>query len=141
MRSGRTERRDVPHEDGAWIEFRTLSGRELDEAEEVLTRRTMEMVKGMDLAALRTSADAQQAQKTDSFDKDTLVTYGVIRCSECDPCDEVAKQQLDAQTRNWAVTVILEMNVRPMGELNGSADNSALTNSHRSSTEPIVSRE
>lgn len=142
MRAGEiSEPLTLPHEPEAWMTFRSLSGRELDEAEEALTRRTMEMVKGMDLAALRTTADAQKAEKTDSFDKDTLVRYGVFGCSECNPCTEESKTTLNAPTRNWAVSVILDANVRPAGESNGSGGKSDLGNSPPNSSEPHVSPE
>lgn len=132
MLAGQTERRDVPHEEG-WFEFRTLSGRELDEAEAVLTRRTMDMVKGMDLTALRSNAAAQQTETRDSYDKDTLIKYGVTAWSLDVPCDDANKAMLDAQTRNWAAGVIVEMNVRPLANGSDSGANSLTENSHRNS--------
>lgn len=132
MRAGQTEKRDLPHEEG-WMEFRTLSGRELDDAEEVQTRRGLMMVDGINLTALRASAEAQQRDQRDSYDKTTLIKYGVVGCSECEPCSDEAKQALDAQTRNWAVSVILEMNVRPLAIDSDSEPNSSTANSHRSS--------
>jgi len=133
MLAGRIERRDVPHAEGQWIEFRTLSGRELDEAEELQTQRAMRMVAGMDLSAIRSAADAQTAEQRDSYDKDALIKYGVAAWSLDDPCTEENKKMLDAQTRAWAVAVIVEMNVRPLASGSDSADFSSTENSHRSS--------
>lgn len=135
MLAGRTERRDVPHEPGQWIEFRTLSGRQLDEAEEAQTRRAVKLVEGIDMSAVRAAADNQrtEGQQRDSYDKDTLIKYGVVGWSLDEPCDEVHKLSLDAQTRDWAVSVILEMNVRPLAIDSDSGSNSSAENSHRSS--------
>lgn len=130
MRAGRTERRDVPHEEG-WVEFRTLSGRELDEAEETKTKRTMRLVEGMDLSAIRSAAQTETVEQKDSYDKDTLIRYGVIGCSECEPCEN---KDFDSATREWAVSVILEMNVRPLASGSSSTGSSSTGNSHQNST-------
>lgn len=133
MRSGRTERRDVPHEDGAWMEFVTLSGRQVDEAEEIQTRRGLKMVEGIDLSSLQAAADAQKKEEREAYDKSTLIKYGVVGCSECEPCTDEAKDTLDAQTRNWAVSVIKEMNIRPLASGKSSDDSSSTGNSHQNS--------
>jgi hypothetical protein len=132
MRAGRLERRDLPHED-AWIEFQTISGRQIDEAQEVKTKRTMRLVEGMDISTLRAAADTAKAEERDSYDADTLIKYAIVNCSECDQCTEESKQALDAATRNWAVSVILEMNVRPLANAGGSGSNSSTGNSHQNS--------
>lgn len=122
MRAGRTERRDVPHEEG-WVEFRTLSGRELDEAEQAQTKAQIAMAKNFDpetLQSIRAANTDVTRDPKDSYDKDTLIKYGVVGCSECDPCTPEAKEELDAATREWGVVVIVEMNVRPFLSENGS---------------------
>jgi hypothetical protein len=128
MRAGRLERRDLPHEDGAWVEFQTISGRQIDEAQEVKTKRTMRLVEGLDISTLRAAADTAKAEERDSYDADTLIKYAIVNCSECDQCTEESKQALDAATRNWAVDVILEMNVRPLASASGSGSNSSMGN-------------
>ena len=144
MLAGRKETREVPHEPGATIEFRTLSGRELDEAERVSKERSMALVKGFDQAALQAmqSANKDKATETDpkdKYDADTLILYGVVQWSIAEPCDAENKGNLDAQTREWCVSVIVEMNVRPKGEVNGSGKSSPEGTSLSSLSGPIVS--
>jgi len=133
---GKTERRDVPHEAGEWIEFRRLSGRELDEAEETQTRRSLAMVKGLDVGAM--DIMRQQAPPTApsdpvaSYDKDILVRYAISGWSYGEECINENKERLDAMTRDWAAAVVVEMNVRPLGEGSGSGGNSASDESHLS---------
>lgn len=132
MLAGRTERRDVPHEDGQWLEFRTLSGRELDEAEQAQMRRGMEMMTGINLSAMgdratdliREAAGEVGQKMEDSYDKDLLIKYGVAAWSADDPCTDENKERLDAATRAWAVSVIVEMNTRPLASDNGSGPHS-----------------
>jgi hypothetical protein len=133
MRAGRTERRDVPHEPGQWVEFRTLSGRELDEAEELQTKRAMRLVEGMDLSAIRSAATTQTPEQRDSYNKDTLVKYGVIGCSECEPCSDEDKLKFDGATRDWAASVVLEMNLRPLASGSASALSSSTESYHQNS--------
>jgi len=116
---GRAERRDIPGEDGEWMEFRKLTGGELDQAEEVQTRHSLAMVQGLDAAALsaiRRDPGVPVVAMPDpaaAYDKDTLVQFGVMAWSYPEACDADAKKRLEAGTRDWAVTVILEMNIRP----------------------------
>jgi hypothetical protein len=131
MRAGKTERRDVPHEDGAWIEFRTLSGAELDEADDRQTDKFIErygketlLSLGQQSTGLQITQEMLEQQQQQKYDKDMLIHYGVAGCSECDSCSDEAKRSFDAQTREWAVSVILEMNTRPLGKSNGSGTNS-----------------
>jgi len=132
MFAGRTERRDVPHEAGAWIEFRTLSGAQLDEAERDETRESLKLFTGgMDegvISAMQKAAETGSAQGSKgaerpaatSYARSTLIRYGIAAWSAEEPCDDEHKQLLDSATRDWAVSVILEMNVRPEGEGIGS---------------------
>ena len=123
---GRTERRDIPGEPGEWIDFRKLTGGELDEAEAVQTHRSLSMVKGLDsaaMSAIRTDPGVPVVAVPDpasSYDKDTLVQYGVVAWSYSEPCDDQAKKRLEASTREWAASVVVEMNVRPPVSASGS---------------------
>jgi hypothetical protein len=140
MRAGKTQRRDVPHEEGAWVEFRTLSGAELDEADDRMTEKFVErygketlLGLGQQSAGLTITQEMLDQQQQNKYDKETLIRYGVSGCSECDPCDEAAKGSFDAQTREWAVSVILEMNVRPLEKTTGSVKSSNGASSRGSS--------
>src|SRR3990172_3763398 len=123
---GRTGGRDTPGEPGEWIDFRKLTGGELDEAEAVQTHRSLSMVKGLDsaaMSAIRTDPGVPVVAVPDpasSYDKDTLVQYGVVAWSYSEPCDAEHKRLLEAATRDWAASAIVEMNVRPPGSASGS---------------------
>ena len=123
---GKTERRDIPGEDGEWMEFRKLTGGELDQAEEVQTQRSLAMVKGLDpaaMSAIRTDPGVPVVAVPDpaaAYDKDTLVQYGVMAWSYAEACDDEAKKRLEAATRDWAASVVVEMNVRPPVNASGS---------------------
>ena len=123
---GKTERRDIPGEDGEWIDFRKLTGGELDQAEEVQTQRSLAMVKGLDpaaVSAIRTDPSVAVVAAPDpaaAYDKATLVQYGVVAWSYGEDCNERNKKRLEAATRDWAASVAVEMNIRPPGSASGS---------------------
>ena len=144
MLAGRKERRDVPHEPEQWIEFRTLSGAQLDEAEEMQTQRSLAMVKGLDVSAVQAmssqSSDQRREQaESQKYDKDTLVRFGVFAWSLGEPCTDENKALLDAETRDWAVEQILEMNVRPLATSSGSSETSNGAGSEPKSLAQLVS--
>ena len=140
MLVGKTERRDIPHESGNWMEFRQLSGLELDEAEAAAMLKALALVKGLDAGAMATlQAQAGAQEQEQSHDKDTLVCHGIAAWSYPEPCDEENKRKLDAVTRDWAAAVILEMNVRSAGEGHGSGENSHKDGFPLNSPEPISS--
>src|SRR3972149_4903123 len=110
---GRTERRDIPGEDGEWMEFRKLTGGALDGA------------------AGRAPGAA--------YDKDTLVQYGVVAWSYDAVCEDDAKKRLEAATRDWAASVVAEMNVRPPVSASGSNGSSPPDESAPNSESPTAS--
>lgn len=140
MLAGRKEKRDVPHEEGTWFEFRTLSGRELDEAQEAATEKALRSMKAMGpeiIAAIQEMNKGQQAKTADSFDPDTLVRLALVAWSYPEPCNDEHKALLDGRTRDWAAAQIVEMNT--LGESTGSAENSKTVKLHLNSGEPIDS--
>lgn len=146
MLAGRTERRDVPHVEGQWVEFRTLSGAELDEADERQTEKFLArygketlMALSQQASGLSISQEALDQQRNQKYDKDTLVRYGIATWSLAEQCNDENKCRLDAQTREWAVAVILEMNTRPLVNDADSKGSSSPENSHQSSTIPMAS--
>lgn len=129
MLVGKTERRDIPHEDGEWIEFRQLSGVELDEAEEAQTKRSLSLIAGLDEAALgalrsQQAGAAPSGESPDRFDKTYLLRRAVTGWSYPDDCTLANVDKLDAATRDWAVGVVLEMNTRPLASTPASGANS-----------------
>src|SRR3972149_911108 len=102
---GRTERRDIPGEDGEWMEFRKLTGGELDQAEQIQTQRSLAMIRGLDsgaMSAIRSDPVVAQPEPAAAYDKDTLVQYGVVAWSYGEACEADAKKRLEAATRDWA---------------------------------------
>jgi hypothetical protein len=138
-----TERVDIPHESGQWMEFKLLSGRELDEAEQAQTKRFLRMVAGMDagtLDAMRKMSGSPAADaRPDTYDKEKLVEHGVVAWSYDEPCTAAKKALLDARTRDWAAAAIIERNTRTEGEGPGSGSLLEKARSLGNSETPIVS--
>ena len=142
MLAGRTEWRDIPFEPGSRFEFRTLSGRELDEAQEAATNKALQSFKALGaelIAAIQQQQRETAVKAADSYDADTLIRYGLVAWSYDEPCNEEEKARLDAQTRDWAAAQIIEMNTIPEGEGQGSVERLNGAKSRPSSGEPIES--
>jgi hypothetical protein len=118
MLAGKTTSKAVPHAPDEWVEFRTISAAELDEAEERQMQRSLSMVKGLDAEQMRAASSDERRREVrdeDKYDKETLVKYGVHAWSLEVECNEENKRLLDAQTREWMVGEIIAMNLRPFG--------------------------
>ena len=74
-----------------------------------------------------------------AYDKDTLVQYGVMAWSYAEACDDEAKKRLEAATREWAASVVVEMNVRPPVSASGSNGSSQPDESAPNSVSPMDS--
>lgn len=141
MLAGRKEKRDIPHEAGEWFEFQTLSGKQMEEAQAIERDRTLKQMRDMGQDLIQAMQGRSGATETpapvDFYDKETLVRYGVVSWSYPERCDDDNKALLDAATRLWAATAIVEMNTRTPGEATGSSVNSNGVSSHTNSAEPI----
>lgn len=139
---GRVETLDIPHELGQTMQFRRLTGFEMDQAEERTTQSAMKVIAGIDpavMAAWAGQGRTEGRQRQSRFDKETLVQFGVIGWSYAEPCTDENKAKLDAWTRDWAAAVIEEMNVRSEGEGEGSGGNSSRGDSPLSLLRPTTS--
>lgn len=142
MLAGRTEWRDIPFEPGSRFEFRTLSGRELDEAQEAATSKALQSFKALGaelIAAIQQQQRDTTAKAADSYDADTLIRCGLVAWSYEEPCNDEEKGRLDGRCRDWASAQIIEMNTYPEGEGQGSADRLNGAKSLASSGEPSAS--
>lgn len=145
MRAGRTKWIDVPHEEGARINFRILAARELDEAEVQAQIKALAVTNTINPEQVQAIRQARQNEPStdrydkDRYDKDTLIKYGVAGCSDCDPCNQEAKDLFDPDTRDWAVDMILELNIRPLARGKDSNDFSLTENSHQNSPSLMAS--
>lgn len=122
---------EVPHEPGNFFTFRSLSGRELDEADRENTRQSMLLMEGMpkveisadQIAAARATQGARDPR--DSYDKGTVCKYGIAEWRgpnyDDEPCLYGNIEKLDATTRDWAAGKILDLVLRTVPEELASA--------------------
>lgn len=71
----------------------------------------------------------RKEERAEQYHKDTLVEFGVIAWKGpkyTDDCTDKAKLTLDAQTRDWAAGVVVEMTTRTAGEGQASVEPSPL---------------
>ncbi len=115
MLTGRITRRlDIPHEPGEWMEFRMLSGKQLDEAREVRTQKVAAMLRAMGGEVLKAVRDEDESEGQDpllAFDVDTLLYHGIVGWSYDAPVTRATIDQLDARTREWAARVLATWHV------------------------------
>lgn len=136
--TGKTEWRDIPHEQGQRFQFRLLSGMELDEADVRATEKALQLIKGLEGSAIQAfqgDRQGRERQATPNYDRSYLVEHGVVGWTYPEPCNEDNIRLLDLMTRDWAAEVVLEINTRPAGELKGSGVPSSMVEESRRSLE------
>lgn len=112
---------DIPHEPGQWMQFRRLNGRRLAACVEKRQEGAMSRMKtlGADgMAIIRDAAKGREeaavvADPLDQYDRDTLLISGVASWSyEADPKSELESEDggLDPITSEWAARQILKFN-------------------------------
>lgn len=133
----------VPHEPDAAFVFRKLAKKELREADEEDTRKKMAQQAAIKASMTAEEYDAQVmaararvatgeivSNPRDGYDKDVLLKYGIVSWSGPGYDDEPPvdpASQLDDETYDWAANLILDMNVRPVGEESASVPGSSPT--------------
>lgn len=124
---GREEARDIPHEPGESMTLRALTGVELDEADERGTARIFRTMKGIDQSVLNamqsmadSSPEARRRQRAAGYDRQYLLERAIVGWSYDAPCTPENIAKLDARTRDWAVSAVLDMNMRDEGEASDS---------------------
>lgn len=147
MLAGRTEWRDVPHAPTERVEFKTLSGLQMQRARDEATRRQTQaytgMIQGMDPALvdqLQAKYEKDKAKDKgagdDDYDAEMLIKWGVNAWSLDIPCSDENKVLLDGPTLEWAIVQIVEMNTVPLVK---PGANSPGENSHHTSETLIAS--
>jgi len=132
-------RRDIPHEEGAWIEICKLSWVQLKKARKAATLDNAEMAKafGAELIKALQGDDAEKKVRTlnkalqydeTQFDTELLLAEGVVGWSYEDELGPETIKQLDEETAAWAKQEIIDLTKPPSEE--------ELKNSSGSSTEP-----
>lgn len=120
-------RLEVPHEAGQFFELQPLTGAQRDLADNARTKAVLSLFEGVDERLLdrmtKTEKTEEPAAKVDDselnlgkYDLDVVIKYGLVNWSYDVPCNDEAKAQLDAQTRDWAAMEILKMSVRTLPE-------------------------
>lgn len=136
MLAGRIERRNVPHAEGEWIEFKTLSGLQMQRAADIKTERDTKAMAPVvaqwdDQTLARVQAsEKKKTEKAPEYDAETLLKWGIHDWSLDIPCTDENKALLDGLTFAWAVPQIVEMNTLPLVK---SENGSLGENSHHSS--------
>ncbi len=139
MLIGEISRRKIPHEPEDWIEFRQLSGPEMDAAEERRSISRMAFVEDIPeetIARFRRTRDAdstpEEERESDPalrYDRKTLLRSAIVDWSYSDPLTPDNIERLDPVTWEWAIGVVLEMNTRPLASIGSIAGNSNGTSS------------
>jgi hypothetical protein len=102
-----SNRIDLPHEQGQWIEARMPSLVILDQAHEVSTRKALKRVEGMDLAALKGLTPAAQANSEPDYDWQTLLTACITAWSYEEPVTPANIAELDKVTVDAVIAVLV----------------------------------
>lgn len=121
---GMTNRVNIPHEPGEWMQFRRLSWRTLQEASD---RRTDDVITrfadiGGDmlssLGAQRTVDNVQD--DANSHDWVTVLRAGIVAWSYTDNVTAASIDDLDSETAEWAVREILAYSKGLSGDARGN---------------------
>tara|TARA_B100000949_G_scaffold4534_2_gene3936 strand:+ start:7109 stop:7522 length:414 start_codon:yes stop_codon:yes gene_type:complete len=119
------EKIDIPHEEGQWVEIRSLSFTAMEEANDNKQERDLMQVKRMggDVfeAIVRSSNKTETDSKgeddapkkgvtVDSYDKETLLRKAIVGWSYDGKPTLERIRDLDARTANWLAREIYERN-------------------------------
>lgn len=109
MLTGRIRKRvDIPHEPGEWMEFRMLSGKEFELAQERRLQRSIALMRSLGGELLDNvrgePADGGDAENDPlaALDTDTLLYHGIVAWSYDEPVTRENIDLLDERTRVWA---------------------------------------
>ena len=116
-----SERYDIPHESGQWVELKKLSGRQMDKAEDLADARAIESLgpvmqglQGIDLPEPKAKTPAQErAVWHERYDPEFLIKHSLVKWSYTDELPDDPESVLDGITRDWLWAFIVEQNSRP----------------------------
>jgi len=119
------EKLDIPHEEGEWVEIRSLSFTAMEEASDNKQERDLRQVKRMggDVfeAIMRSSKQADSSGKgdesatakvatVDSYDKETLLVKAIVAWSYDGKPTMDRIRDLDSRTAAWLSREVFERN-------------------------------
>jgi len=119
-------RRDIPHEEGAWIEFCKLSWKQLAKARTAGLVENAEQAKiwGVEwVKALTSDGGAEKAKKIaaaqqwdpSNFGTGALLEFGIVAWSYEQDVEAGSIDEIDGATATWAKQQIIDIN-KPPGE-------------------------
>jgi len=125
VRSSVTHKRDVPHEEGQWIEFKELGWRSFEAAREVRARQGLmnfrelgpEFLKGAQASPADEETSTKKAEFKDTYDMGMILRASIIAWSYEAECSEANIDELDQKTAEWALTVIEEIHFPTEAEM------------------------
>lgn len=139
LTKGITDKRDIPHEPGEWIEIRKLSWIDLDDAREARQAAVFGNVKAMGgevMAALpkrckkgcgeekhdgacpppEERADDSAADPTNEYDQNIMLHRGIVAWSYEEPSSGANIDTLDEVTAHWIHGELVVYNTVPKGD-------------------------
>jgi hypothetical protein len=116
----------IPHEPGKTITFRQLNWVQLEEAERVRSASVLRNLREMGPEIMRemqgVQREAVEAAPTvaqdplATYDRATLLKYGIVGWSYPEPVSAATIADLDTQTADWAARQIVDMHKTPSVE-------------------------
>lgn len=108
-------REAIPHEAGAWVDFRHLSWTQLQRARQVRESEALRSMREIggdllgQLAQLQTG-QAGQPGSGEVYDRQTLLVLGIAGWSYAAPVSAETVAQLDQATAEWAYQTLCRIN-------------------------------
>lgn len=110
----------IPHEPTEHMVLRKLSWRQLEKAAEIRSEKSATRMKNLGgdvLTALNTANGADgaeemkkaQADPLNTYDRGTLLEFGIASWSYPTDCTKEAKENLDDETADWAAREIVKL--------------------------------
>lgn len=122
VNQNKVDRLPIPHEEGEWIEIRSLTGVEVDLASEVATTRMLKQYGHSlsDIMAVRRAAEdnpdgnVRTPDRKQAYDARTLLTSAIKNWSYEAQVNPDNIDLLDGVTRDWIWEEVVNRNTRPL---------------------------
>lgn len=109
-----SKRVEIPHEKDEWMEFRKLSWRQMEIAEEIQTDLLLKRMKSMGADMVKALRDAVKGKEEQDpfkrYDKSTVLDVGIVKWSYEAEITKENIETLDEVTADWAFKEILSLN-------------------------------
>lgn len=112
--TNQSKRVEIPHEKDEWMEFRKLSWRQMEIAEEIQTDLLLKRMKSMGADMVKALRDAVKGKEEQDpfkrYDKSTVLDVGIVKWSYEAEITKENIETLDEVTADWAFKEILSLN-------------------------------